>query len=146
MGTTLSFTQAAAMPTAYLTALQGLRDHGKLLEGGKVLVIGASGGTGLPALELAKAMGASEIVGVCSGRNRELVMEHGATRVIDYNTDKLNGGPFDVIYDAATASGAGEDYKASSKALLVPKTGTYVPLNQVMLDHPNVVPTIATTF
>ena len=122
----LSWAQAAAMPTAYLTALQGLRDHGALARGGRVLVVGASGGCGTAAVQLATALGAAEVVGVCSGKNAELVRAQGAARVVDYTKEPLSaacaGGAgaaaFDVVFDAATNSGAGENYKAAAIACL----------------------------
>ena len=58
--------EAASLPVAYLTGLQCLRDYGKIQEGDRVLVIGASGGCGTAALQLAKVLGATDIVGVCS--------------------------------------------------------------------------------
>merc|ERR1711892_1387845 len=118
----LSFEEAAALPVAYITGLQGLRDKGGLQEGDKVLVIGASGGCGLAGVQLAKALGASEIVGVCSGKNKDLVMEQGATRVVDYTVEKVGdvfpAEYFDVVYDTATGSGGGEDYFSVSEKLL----------------------------
>ena len=121
----LSFPEAAALPVTYLTSLQSLRDYGKLTEGGRLLVIGASGGCGISSLQLAKVLKASDIVGVCSGKNEAIVRENGATDVIDYTKtdiiahfkgeEKEKTIPdvckFDVVYDAATGSGAGEDYK-----------------------------------
>ena len=81
----LSFPEAAALPVTYLTSLQSLRDYGKLPEGGRLLVIGASGGCGLSSLQLAKkVLKASDIVGVCSGKDEAIVRENGATDVIDY--------------------------------------------------------------
>merc|ERR550532_3072536 len=77
----LSFVEAAAMPIAYMTSLQSLRDAGKLEPGSRVLIIGASGGCGLAAVQLAKAMDAGHISGVCSGKNEAIVMENGATEV-----------------------------------------------------------------
>jgi len=118
----LSFEEAAALPTAYITGLQGLRDKGTVQEGDKVLVIGASGGCGLAGIHLAKALGASEIVGVCSGRNKDLVLEQGATKVVDYTVEKVEdvftAEYFDVVYDTATGSGGGEDYFSISERLL----------------------------
>lgn len=79
----VTFEQAAAVPVAALTALQALRDHGKLQSGQRVLVIDASGGVGSFAVQIAKALGA-DVTGVCSTTNVELVTSIGADRVIDY--------------------------------------------------------------
>jgi len=118
----LTFEEAAALPTAYITGLQGLRDQGGLQEGDKVLVIGASGGCGIAGVQLAKSLGASEIVGVCSGKNKDMVLEQGATKVVDYTTENVKDvfpeEYFDVVYDTATGSGGGEDYLSISESLL----------------------------
>src|SRR5207245_584658 len=79
----LTFEQAAAVPLAATTALQGLRDQANVQAGQTVLVIGASGGVGTFAVQIAKALGA-EVTGVCSTRNVEMVRSIGADHVIDY--------------------------------------------------------------
>ena len=82
----LSFVEAAAMPMAGTTALQGVRDHGRAQPGQRVLVIGASGGVGTFAVQIARALGAT-VTGVCSTRNLDLVRSIGADAVIDYARD-----------------------------------------------------------
>lgn len=133
----LSFTESAALPVAYLTGFQGLRDHGKLKTGMSVLILGASGGCGTAAIQLAKAFGAKTIVGVCSKKNLALVKSLGCTDTVDYKTEdfekkfNLSSGfaGFDIVYDAASNSGAGEAYKNKAFSVLKPKTGQYVTLN-----------------
>ena len=97
----LSFEQAAAVPEAALTAVQAFR-HARLEAGQSVLVIGASGGVGTFAVQVAKAMGAT-VTGVCSTRNLELVRSIGADSVIDYTANDVTGGDqrFDVILQVA---------------------------------------------
>ena len=98
----LTFEQAAAVPLAALTALQGLRDHGRVQPGQKVLIIGASGGVGTFAVQLAKWLGA-EVTGVCSTRNVELVRSLGADQVVDYTQgDVTRGGlRYDLVLQLA---------------------------------------------
>ena len=96
---TVSFVGAAAVPTAGLTALQGLRDHGRLVPGQRVLIIGASGGVGVYAVQIAKSLDAS-VTAVCSTRNTGLVSRIGADDVIDYRAADWDGtGPYDLILD-----------------------------------------------
>lgn len=82
----LTFVQAGAVGVAALTALQGLRDHGDLQSGQKVLINGAAGGVGTYAVQIAKALGA-EVTGVCSTRNVDLVRSLGADHVVDYTQE-----------------------------------------------------------
>src|SRR5450755_1998877 len=96
----LSFDQAAAMPVAGLTALQGLRDKGHLRPGQKVLINGAAGGIGTFAIQIAKSFGAN-VTGVCSTKNVELVRSLGADRVIDYTRDDFtqDSERYDLLLD-----------------------------------------------
>jgi NADPH:quinone reductase-like Zn-dependent oxidoreductase len=96
----LSFEQAAVVPISALTALQGLRDAGRLQSGQNVLIIGASGGVGTYAVQLAKAFGA-EVTGVCSTAKVGLVRSIGADRLIDYTREDFADGSlrYDLILD-----------------------------------------------
>lgn len=96
----LSFEQAAAVPVSGLTALQGLCDVGHLQAGQRVLVLGASGGVGTHAVQIARALGA-EVTGVCSTAKMDLVRSLGADRAIDYTEQDFSedAGRYDLILD-----------------------------------------------
>jgi NADPH:quinone reductase-like Zn-dependent oxidoreductase len=117
----LSFEAAAAVPLAALTALQGLRDHGRVQHGQRVLIIGASGGVGSFAVQLAKSFGA-EVTGVCSGQSVEMVRSIGADHVIDYTQQDFtrSGQRYDLILEMA-----GNRSLADLRRVLTPK-GTLV--------------------
>lgn len=96
----MSFEHAASVGVASITALQGLRDSGRLAPGQKVLINGASGGVGTFAVQIAKSLGA-EVTGVCSGRNVALVRSLGADHVFDYTKEDFtqSGRQYDVVLD-----------------------------------------------
>jgi NADPH:quinone reductase-like Zn-dependent oxidoreductase len=107
----ISFEQAAAVPVAAITALQGLRDKGRIQRGQKVLVDGASGGVGTFAVQIAKALGA-EVTAVCSTRNMDIARSIGADHVIDYTREDFTQRQqrYDLIL-AANASHSLFDYR-----------------------------------
>jgi len=117
----ITFEEAAAVPSAAVTALQGLRDKGQIQPGQKVLINGASGGIGTFAVQIAKSFGA-EVTGVCSTRNVDMVRSIGADQVIDYTQEDFtqSGQHYDLILDIA-ASRSIFDYRRA----LSPK-GIYV--------------------
>lgn len=117
----LTFEEAAAVPVAAITALQGLRDKGKIQFGQKVLINGASGGVGTCAVQIAKVLGA-EVTGVCSSRNVELVRSLGADHVIDYTHEDYTRSDrrYELILDLA-----GNKSWSESRRILNPQ-GTLV--------------------
>ena len=99
----LALPDSAALGVAALTALQGLRDWGRLQPGQSVLINGASGGVGTFAVQIAKALGAGHVTAVCSTRNVEQAHALGADEVVDYTTDSVAdlGRGFDLFFDNA---------------------------------------------
>jgi NADPH:quinone reductase-like Zn-dependent oxidoreductase len=117
----ITFEQAACLPIAGLTALQSLRDHGKIAAGKKVLINGASGGVGHFAIQIAKVFSA-EVTAVTSSRNVDFVKGLGADRVIDYSTEDFTkgSGQYDIVFDAVSMRSFG-----ACKRVLTP-AGIYV--------------------
>src|SRR6266704_3238069 len=117
----MTFEQAAAVPLAAFTALQGLRDKGQIKLGQKVLVNGASGGVGTAAVQIAKSFG-TEVTGVCNTRNVDMVRSLGADQVIDYTQEDFtkNGQHYDLILDSI-----GNHSLSACRRVLNPK-GIYV--------------------
>ena len=117
----LSFEEAASVNIAGITALQGLRDKGKVQLGQKVLINGASGGVGTFAVQIAKSLG-TEVTGVCSTRNVDLVKSLGADHVIDYTKEDFTKSPerYDVMLD-----NVGNRSLSECKGVLAPE-GKYV--------------------
>ena len=126
----ITFEQAAAVPMAGLTALQGIRDRGRLRAGEKVLVNGASGGVGTFAVQIAKAMGAV-VTGVCSGRNVDMVRSIGADHVIDYTDEDFthSGIRYDLIFDVVSTQ------RLSAIRKSVSDTGRYVTAGAVEMGN-----------
>ncbi|MEU5863162.1 NAD(P)-dependent alcohol dehydrogenase [Nonomuraea sp. NPDC047529] len=119
-GTT--YEQAAAVPSAALTAYEALATRGEVKPGQKVLVIGAAGGVGTFAVQIAKALGA-EVTGVCSGGKAELVASLGADEIIDYTRQDFahHTGRYDLILDNVG------DRPLSDCLRVLTRTGTYIP-------------------
>jgi NADPH:quinone reductase-like Zn-dependent oxidoreductase len=123
----LTFEQAAAVPESGQVALQALRDLGKLRPGQKVLINGASGGTGTFAVQIAKSLGA-DVTGVCSTRNVDLVRSIGADHVIDYTREDFTqkGQRYDFILDNVGKHSLSSLRRALTPAgILVPNSGGF---------------------
>jgi len=134
----LSFEEAAAVPMAAVTALQGLRNKGQIQPGQKVLINGASGGVGMFAVQIAKSFGA-EVTAVCSTRNLDIVRSIGADHVIDYTREDFtqNGKRYDLIL-AANGNRSIADYRRvlSPRGVYVTTGGAMAQLSEVMLKGP----------
>ena len=132
----LSFEEAAAVPMAAVTALQGLRTKGQIQPGQKVLINGASGGVGMFAVQIAKAFGA-EVTGVCSTRNLDIVRSIGADHVIDYTQEDFtqNEHRYDLIL-AANGYHSISDYKRvlTPRGIYVTTGGSMAQMSQAMLQ------------
>lgn len=121
----LTFEQAAAVPTAGITALQGLRDAGKVQAGQKVLINGAAGGVGTFAVQIGKALGA-EVTAVCSSRNVEMVRSIGADHVVDYTSEDFtrNGRRYDLILDnVGNRTFTGLRQALTPQGVIIPNSG-----------------------
>jgi len=120
----LNHVEAGAIPLVGLTVINGLRECARLHGGQRVLIIGASGGVGTLAVQIAKNMGAAHVAGVCSAKNIELVASLGVDEVVDYTGEDpfATDEPYDIIYDTVGA----HTREAARKALT--KEGTYLTL------------------
>ena len=134
----LTFEEAAAVPMAAVTALQGLRDKGQIQPGQKVLIYGASGGVGTFAVQIARSFGA-EITAVCSTKNLDLARSIGADHVIDYTREDFtkNGHRYDLIL-AANGYRSISDYKRAlnPKGIYVMSGGSGPQMSEAMLQGP----------
>lgn len=117
----ISFEEAATVPMAAVTALQGIRDHGQIKPGQRVLIVGASGGVGTFAVQIAKAFG-TEVTAVCSTSKMDMVRSIGASHIIDYTKEDFsqNGQHYDLII------GANGNYSLSDYKRALAPEGTYV--------------------
>jgi NADPH:quinone reductase-like Zn-dependent oxidoreductase len=122
----VTFEEAASVPVAAFTALQGLRDKGQIEPGQKVLINGAAGGVGTFAVQIAKSFGA-EVTGVCSTRNVDMVRSIGADHVIDYTQEDFTkrGQRYDLIFDCV-----GNHSLSACRRVLNPK-GIYIMVGEL---------------
>ncbi len=136
--TNLTFEEAAAVPMAGVTALQGLRDKGQIQTGKKVLINGASGGVGTFAVQIAKSFG-TEVTAVCSTRNLKMARSIGADHIIDYTQEDFtkNGQHYDLIL-AANGYHPISDYKGalSTQGIYVMTGGSMAQMFQALLLGP----------
>jgi NADPH:quinone reductase-like Zn-dependent oxidoreductase len=136
--TNISFEEAAAVPMAAVTALQGIRDHGQIKPGQKVLINGASGGVGTFAVQIAKSFGA-HVTAVCSTSKMDMVRSIGADHVIDYTKEDFtqNGQEYDLII-GANGHHSLSDYKRalSPDGIYVCTGGTMAQVFESMLLGP----------
>ncbi len=125
----LNFVEAASIPSGALTALPFLRDSGKIKNGQKVLIIGASGSVGSYAVQLAKYFGA-EVTGVCISKNSEIVKEIGADKVIDYTKEKFteNSSTYNIVLDTVEKSSFSECRKILLKNGIFLQTVIGIPI------------------
>jgi NADPH:quinone reductase-like Zn-dependent oxidoreductase len=134
----LSFEEAAAVPMASVTALQGFHYAGQIRPGQKVLINGASGGVGTFALQLAKAFGA-EVTAVCSTRNVDVARSIGADHVIDYTKEDFakNGKKYDLIF-GTNGNRSISDYRRalSPEGIYVQTGGSMMQMTQAMIQGP----------
>ncbi len=137
--TSLTFEEAAAVPVAAETALQGLRDKGQIRPGQKVLINGASGGVGTFAVQIAKSFG-TDVTGVCSPRNVDMVRSIGADRVIDYSREDFTRDRehYDLIFDVAMS------HPLSDCRRLLNPNGTLVLAGQSSREKPSILPLLLT--
>ncbi|KAL4156254.1 hypothetical protein PRNP1_005285 [Phytophthora ramorum] len=130
----LSWNEAASVPLAGQTSWQALVTYGKLQKGQRVLILGGSSGTGVFAIQIAKALGA-EVITTCSHRNVELVKSLGADQIVDYTTDKwsdvLAAHSVDLIYDCGMEPASWND---AAQKVLKEKTGIFVTI--LTVDKP----------
>jgi NADPH:quinone reductase-like Zn-dependent oxidoreductase len=127
----VSFEDAGTLGVAGSTALQALRDHGQLQPGQRVLINGASGGVGTFAVQIAKALGAGEVIAVCSTRNIETARAIGANTVIDYTRDDFTRSRqrYDLMIDIAGS------HSWSDCTRVLPKGATYVWVGAAAVQH-----------